>query len=191
MRAHALIFAVPLLAGVAVTSARAQGADPRGAYDQGGYRQGGYAGGDQRGQGQYRDSDDGGRAGPPSGTRPAGGADYADADQAPPDLGRDLGLRPDQRSALLAYQQGTTPSEAEQQQTQGDLGRLRTMTTPERLEFTARQMQREQADFSRRAMAVRRFYGQLTAQQQRRFDELTGPGQDNGQDNGSEGAQGR
>ena len=120
------------------------------------------------------------RQAPPPGARPPGGADYADADSAPPDLGRDLGLRSDQRGALQAYEQATGPNEADAQRMQADVQRLIGMTTPQRLDFTAQEMQRDQADFTRRSAAVRRFYGQLTPQQQQRFDRITAPQADDG-----------
>ena len=105
--------------------------------------------------------------------RAEGGYDERDQDRA--DLGRELGLRADQRSAFQAYEAATMPSQAEMQRQEGDMQRFRGMTTPQRLDFTAQQMQRDQADFGRRADAVRRFYAQLTPQQQRHFDHLTGP----------------
>ena len=100
---------------------------------------------------------------------------YNDGDRESSDLGRELGLRADQRSAFQAYEAATMPSQADMQRQQGDMQRFRGMTTPQRLEFTAQQMQRDQADFGRRAAAVRRFYAQLSPEQQRRFDQLTGP----------------
>ena len=194
-----------LLAGLLAGAAPAVHAQP--GYGQGGYGQSGYGQGDraqggsaydrgyddrsgpqgQQGQAQQgRDGYDDDRASPPgpASGRPPGGADYADADQTPPDLGRELHLRPDQQSALRAYQQATTPSQVEQQRAQQDFQRLAGLTTPQRLDFTAGQMQRDQADFARRAVAVRRFYAQLTPEQQRRFDQITAPPQ------GGEGDQG-
>ena len=158
-----------------------------------GYGQDGYgAPSGQQGYGQDRGGYDQDRGGydqqrATSGA-PAGGAGYADADQAPPDLGRELNLRSDQRAALQAYRQSTTPSAAEQQRMQQDMGRLAGMTTPQRLDFTSQQMARDESEFANRAQAVRRFYTQLSPAQQRRFDQLTAPQQ--GGEEGEPGADG-
>lgn len=196
MRIHAL-----LLTGLL---AAAPAAHAQSGYGQSGYGQGGYGPSGNAQGGQDRTGPEGGsaydrgyddrsasqgRQGPGgygddrapasdvSSGRPPGGAGYADADQAPPDLGRELGLRPEQQTALRAYQQATTPAEADQRRAEQEFQRLATLTTPQRLDFTAGQMQRDQADFARRAVAVRRFYAQLTPEQQRRFDQLTAPPQ--------------
>lgn len=209
MRTRALLLA-GLLTGAA-PAAHAQPGYGQGGYGASGYDQPGYGQGDraqggsaydrgyddrsgpqgQQGQGQDRgqpgrDGYDDDRAPAPgavAGRSPAG-ASYADADQAPPDLGRELRLRPEQQSALRAYQQATTPSQADQQRAQQDFQRLGSLTTPQRLDFTAGQMQRDQADYARRAVAVRRFYAQLTPEQQRRFDQITAPPQDGEGDQG-------
>ena len=190
MRLPTFIFAG---AGVAALAASPVLAQP--GYGQQGYGQSGYGGqSSQQGYGQDRsgyDEDRGGYGqtrGEPSGA-PARGADYADANQAPPDLGRALNLRSDQRPALQAYQEATTPTQAEQQRMQDDMSRIVRMTTPQRLDFTSQQMAREGSDFARRAEAVRRFYAQLTPTQQRRFDQLTAPqqGGEEGQERGGYG----
>lgn len=205
MRARTFLFAAASLAGAAALPAHAQsGYDqggsgqggygrgsypqsgyPQSSYPQSGYPQSGYPSGAPQGgsrydQGSYQDD----RSAPRDPQRPTGGYDddrgasgggYGDAGQAPPDLYRELGLRPAQRAALQAYQQATTPSEAEQQRMEADARRLATLPTPERLDAIAQAMQRDQADFARRAQAVRRFYAQLTPDQQRRFDQVTAP----------------
>lgn len=179
MRLRTLILVGTGVAALAATPALAQP----------GYgRQGDYGGqSSQQGYGQDRGGY-GQSQGPASGA-PAGGAGYADADQAPPDLGRALSLRADQRAALQAYQEATTPTEAEQRRMQDDMTRIARMTTPQRLDFTSQQMARDESDFARRAQAVRRFYAQLTPTQQRRFDQLTAPqqGGEEGQERGGYG----
>lgn len=119
------------------------------------------------------DDDDRGSAQRPGAEGDSGA--YGDAGQSQPDLGRELALRADQRAALQTYQRATAPNQAEQQRDEADAGRLTSMTTPQRLDFVAAQMRRDQAAFATRADAVRRFYGQLTPAQQHRFDQLTGP----------------
>lgn len=161
------------------------GSDPGYGQDGSAYDQGYDGRSGSRGQ-QARDRYDEDRPPVPGAApgRPSGGSDYGDAGQAPPDLGRELALRADQQPALRAYQQATTPSEVERRRAQQDFQRLGGLTTPQRLDFTAGQMQRDQADFARRAVAVRRFYAQLTPEQQRRFDQITAPPQGDADDDG-------
>lgn len=166
--AYTLAFAVSGLALAVAAPVRAQSG-----YNQQDAGAGGYGGAPGRqGYGQDRGGYDQDR-----GASSASGERDGDAGQGGPDLGRELSLRSDQRAALQAYQQATTPSAAEQQRMQDDMGRIARMTTPQRLDFTSQQMEREQSDFGRRAQAVRRFYAQLTPTQQRRFDQVTAPQQ--------------
>ncbi|MBE7219065.1 MAG: Spy/CpxP family protein refolding chaperone [Caulobacteraceae bacterium] len=170
----------PVLATALAVAGAAGAAQPgydRSGYDQqAGYPQGAAPARPPAGYDRGYDQDD---ADPASPMGEAGG--YTGGTQGgAPDLGRDLGLRPDQRAALQAYQQSTSPTAAQQQQMQADETRLASMNTPQRLDFISSQMRRDEADFAQRAAAVRRFYALLTPQQQRRFDQLTGPTADGG-----------
>ena len=51
-----------------------------------------------------------------------------------------------------------------------------TMTTPQRLDLAAQNQQLQATLFQHFAAATRRFYGVLTPDQQRIFDQTTGPG---------------
>lgn len=110
----------------------------------------------------------------------AQGGGYADGGQ--PDLARELNLRADQRAALDAYQSAFRPDEAAARAAEDMARRLPSMTTPQRLDFTRREMERERADFERSDAATRRFYAQLTAQQRQTFDRLTAPQDEGGED---------
>ncbi len=110
-----------------------------------------------------------------------GQGDQAGQEAGEPDLGRELNLRGDQRAALEAYKAAFRPDEAAARAAEDMARRLPTLTTPQRLDFTRREMERERADFERTDAATRRFYAQLTPEQRRTFDQLTAP-QDEGED---------
>ena len=110
---------------------------------------------------------------PPSG---AGGADAGE-----PDLMRELNLRGDQRAALEAYKAAFRPDESAARAAEDMARRLPSMTTPQRLDFTRREMERERADFERSDAATRRFYAELSPQQRQAFDRLTAPQADEGE----------
>ncbi len=94
---------------------------------------------------------------------------------SPAELARALRLRSDQAPALRDYLGATLPTADDRRREEDGVRRLAAMTTPQRLDFTAQELRRGEADFARRAEAIRRFYGQLTPDQQRRFDQITGP----------------
>lgn len=113
---------------------------------------------------------------------PTAGSDRGADQGSAPDLGRDLNLRGDQRAALDAYKAAFRPDEAAARAAEDVARRLPTMTTPQRLDFTRREMDRERADFERTDAATRRFYAQLTPEQRRSFDRLTAPQDEGGDD---------
>ena len=47
------------------------------------------------------------------------------------------------------------------------------MTTPERIDWTTRQLEEDLADLRRQGPAVKAFYAQLTPDQKRTFDQVT------------------
>ncbi len=115
------------------------------------------------------------RAGRPDMPRPRGPG-------SPAELARALRLRSDQAPALRDYLGATLPTADDRRREEDGVRRLAAMTTPQRLDFTAQELSRGEADFARRAEAIRRFYGQLTPDQQRRFDQITGPPPPGGSD---------
>lgn len=91
------------------------------------------------------------------------------------DLARELNLRGAQLTALETYRAAFRPDEAATRRAQETAGRLPSMTTPQRLDFTRSEMDRERADFDRTDAATRRFYAELSPDQRRSFDRLTAP----------------
>ncbi|HLI65265.1 MAG TPA: Spy/CpxP family protein refolding chaperone [Caulobacteraceae bacterium] len=85
-----------------------------------------------------------------------------------------LNLRPDQEAAFQAFQAAMAPQPHERGEhrdhAQGQL------TTPERLDRMADRMAKHEADFRRKAEAIRAFYAVLSPEQQRAFDALPMPG---------------
>ncbi len=90
------------------------------------------------------------------------------------DLVRQLNLRGDQQAAFRDYQ-AAFQAQGQGDEGQDDVSRLAAMTTPQRLDDSARQMDRDRADFERVAAATRRFYATLDPGQKRTFDRLTAP----------------
>ncbi len=86
-----------------------------------------------------------------------------------------LHVRPDQEGAFQAFVASMRPPER-----QGGPGRAMDhqspteLTTPERLDRMAARMAKRQAEFQRKADAVRRFYAALDPEQKRAFDALHG-----------------
>ena len=112
---------------------------------------------------------------PPGYERPeAGERPEADEAAATADLVRQLNLRPDQQAAFRDYQ-AAFAAQGDDREDGDDVARLAAMTTPQRLDDSARQMDRERADFERVAAATRRFYASLDEYQRRTFDRLTAP----------------
>jgi Spy/CpxP family protein refolding chaperone len=86
-----------------------------------------------------------------------------------------LNLRPDQEAALQAFLASMKPPEgADGLRERDEKEPIARLTTPERLDRIAARMAEGQAEFQRRAEAVKRFYGALSPEQQRAFDALHG-----------------
>lgn len=100
---------------------------------------------------------------------------YDGAQEQEPDLRRELSLRRDQYAALDAYRAAFRFDEAATRRAEDTARRLPSMTTPQRLDFSRSEMERERADFERTDAATRRFYAQLDARQRQTFDRLTAP----------------
>jgi len=82
-----------------------------------------------------------------------------------------LTLRPDQEANWRTFLASMEPSGGMMMQ-RGDEAQGHSMTTPQMLDQMAARMNREQAEFSRHAAAVRHFYAVLSPTQQRTFDAL-------------------
>lgn len=135
---------------------------PSSSYDRGQPQRGYDQGGQQRGY------DEGGAAGR--------------GQEQEPDLARELSLRRDQQAALASYRAAFQPDEARARAAEAMAQRLPTMTTPQRLDFTRSEMERERADFARTDAATRAFYAQLDTRQRQSFDRITAPEPETGDD---------
>jgi hypothetical protein len=82
-----------------------------------------------------------------------------------------LNLRPDQEAAFQAFQAAMTPQPREHHDRM-DRGGMETMTTPQRLDRMADRMAKREAEFHRRADAIKAFYAALGPEQQRAFDAM-------------------
>jgi len=83
-----------------------------------------------------------------------------------------LNLRPDQEAAFQAFQAAMTPQPGEHHEHM-DKASAMTMTTPQRLDMMADRMAKHEAEFRRRADAIKAFYATLGPDQQRAFDALS------------------
>ena len=92
-----------------------------------------------------------------------------------PEFAAALHLRPDQQAAYNAYLDATKPDTAGEAGRDAESRQLDAMTTPQRLDWTRRQMQDDLRTLDQQGVAVRRFYQALDAGQRRTFDDLTRP----------------
>jgi len=83
-----------------------------------------------------------------------------------------LQLRPNQEPALAALTDALKPPEGMRDRMRQEHREMMGLTTPERLDRMRDRMSRRQAEFDRRAMAIKRFYAQLTPPQQKAFDAM-------------------
>ncbi|MDR3512344.1 MAG: Spy/CpxP family protein refolding chaperone [Caulobacteraceae bacterium] len=98
-----------------------------------------------------------------------------------------LNLRPDQEPAFQAFLASMKPEHPEgmpehpgmdhpdmNAMDHPDMDAMEQLTTPQRLDKMAARMAEHQAEFQRRAEAIKRFYAVLSPEQQRAFDALHG-----------------
>jgi hypothetical protein len=99
-----------------------------------------------------------------------------------------LNIRPDQDAAFQAFIAAMKPPAGhEGMPDHPDMDEMDHLTTPERLDRMAARMADHEAEFQRRAAAVKAFYAALTSNQQRAFDALPGMmgmGDHGGEDHG-------
>ena len=92
-----------------------------------------------------------------------------------PDLSSVLHLRPDQQPAYARYKADSQPSPDQLAQRRSAGQNLAALPTPARLDRIAAVLRLQMDMFQRNADATRAFYGQLTPDQQRTFDQVTAP----------------
>jgi len=85
------------------------------------------------------------------------------------DLKAALGIAPDQESAWSQFEAAMQPPE--KPQPFGKPGEWAKLTTPERIDRMEQRMADRQQHFKQMGDAIKAFYGQLTPQQQKIFDE--------------------
>lgn len=83
-----------------------------------------------------------------------------------------LQLRPDQEPALRALIDSMRPDPAKMERRRAERGEDRNLTTPQKLDRMQAHMAERQAEFAKRADAIKRFYAQLSPSQQKAFDAL-------------------
>ncbi len=83
-----------------------------------------------------------------------------------------LNLRPDQQPALQAFLAAMASSHEGREGRHHEDGDAAQLTTPQRLDRMADMLARRDAEFHRRADAIRSFYAALTPEQQRAFDAM-------------------
>lgn len=85
-----------------------------------------------------------------------------------------LNLRPDQEAAFQAFLASMKPEHPPGERGRPGMGEEAQLTTPQRLDRMAARMAEHQAEFQRRAAAIKTFYAALSPEQQRAFDALHG-----------------
>jgi len=117
-------------------------------------------------------------ASPPPADRPGPGWDHPRMDPAEMAQKRAqhlrdvLQLRPNQEPALTELMAALKPPEGLRERMREERQAMQNLTTPERLDRQRDRLVKRQAEFDRRAMAIKRFYAQLTPAQQKAFDAL-------------------
>ena len=100
-------------------------------------------------------------------------ASTASAQSGGADLRATLHLRPDQSAAYARFQRDAGPQPERDQERAEESRRLPQMTTPQRIDWTTRQLEEDLRDLRRQGPAVKAFYAQLSPDQKRTFDEIT------------------
>jgi len=83
-----------------------------------------------------------------------------------------LQLRPNQEPALAELMKALAPPADRRERMQAAHAEMKGLTTPERLDKMHEHMVRRQQEFDRRAMAIKRFYAQLSPAQQKAMDAM-------------------
>jgi protein CpxP len=111
---------------------------------------------------------------PPAGDRGGPGRmDPAERAQMHAQKLRDvLQLRPNQEPALTELMQALKPPEDRRERMRAARAEMAGLTTPQRLDRMHEHMVRRQQEFDRKAMAIKKFYAQLSPAQQKAFDAM-------------------
>ena len=83
-----------------------------------------------------------------------------------------LQLRPNQEPALAELQRAMAPPADARERMRAGRAEMSGLTTPQRLDKMRERMARRQQEFDRKAMAIKKFYAQLTPAQQKSFDAM-------------------
>ena len=86
-----------------------------------------------------------------------------------------LHIRPDQEQAWRTFIASTTPPAGILSELRASAGRMASMTTPQRLDLLAQNLQLEVTLQRHSADAIRQFYAVLSPDQQRIYDQVTLP----------------
>ncbi|MEO7027296.1 MAG: Spy/CpxP family protein refolding chaperone [Caulobacteraceae bacterium] len=109
-----------------------------------------------------------GRNGAPPSQAPASQADY---------MRQSLRLRPNQDPALRDFLAAVAPPPGMTERLRAEDAQAQNLPTPQRLDRMLRRMDEMRGFVVARVAATKRFYAQLTPDQQRTFDTLGGQGQ--------------
>lgn len=91
-------------------------------------------------------------------------------------LRQNLQLRPDQEGALQDFVRAMTPPRDYQRTMYEQQQEMRSMNTPQRLDAMVSHMDEARQQMLARVQATKAFYGTLTPDQKRKFDQMGGPG---------------
>jgi periplasmic protein CpxP/Spy len=91
-------------------------------------------------------------------------------------LRQSLSLRPDQEGALQDFVRAMAPPADYQRKMYEQQQEMRTMNTPQRMDAMVSQMDEMRQQMLTRVQATKAFYGTLTPDQKRKFDQMGGPG---------------
>lgn len=91
-------------------------------------------------------------------------------------MSQTLRLRPDQNAALQAFLAAVAPPPGLQDRIRAQDERMASAPTPQRLDMMLARMDESRALMVSRIEATKRFYAQLTPDQQRIFDQMGAPG---------------
>ena len=112
---------------------------------------------------------------PPNAPQPRAGASYAPTPAEQSDHWRQsLRLAPSQEGALQAYVAALQTTRGETDRIRAQAQQLATLPTPQRLDAQLAQSDAMRAVFLKQMVAIKAFYAQLTPEQQKTFDALTG-----------------
>lgn len=90
-------------------------------------------------------------------------------------MSQTLRLRPDQNGALQAFLAAVAAPQGLQERMRAEDERMGALPTPQRLDMMLSRMDKSRGMMVARIAATKRFYSQLTPEQQRIFDQMGAP----------------